>query len=49
MAYVLGYWFADGNMYFQSSTGGYFVSIGSKDVELYRCRHSEAKDKIRGL
>jgi hypothetical protein len=33
MAYVLGYWFADGNMYFQSGAGGYFVSIGSKDVE----------------
>jgi hypothetical protein len=32
MAYVLGYWFADGNMYFQSGAGGYFVSIGSKDV-----------------
>jgi len=32
MAYVLGYWFADGNMYFQEGSGGYFVSIGSKDV-----------------
>jgi hypothetical protein len=32
MAYVLGYWFADGNMYYQSGAGGYFVSIGSKDV-----------------
>jgi hypothetical protein len=32
MAYVLGYWFADGNMYFQKGAGGYFVSIGSKDV-----------------
>src|SRR5215216_1891924 len=31
MAYVLGYWFADGNMYFQHGAGGYFVSIGSKD------------------
>jgi hypothetical protein len=33
MAYVLGYWFADGNMYFQEGSGGYFVSIGSKDIE----------------
>jgi hypothetical protein len=33
MAYVLGYWFADGNMYFQPGAGGYFISIGSKDVE----------------
>jgi hypothetical protein len=33
MAYVLGYWFADGNMYNQRSCGGYVVSIGSKDVE----------------
>jgi hypothetical protein len=33
MAYVLGYWFADGNMHFQKGAGGYFVSIGSKDVE----------------
>jgi hypothetical protein len=33
MAYVLGYWFADGNMYFQRGAGGYFISIGSKDVE----------------
>jgi len=32
MGYVLGYWFADGNMYFQKGAGGYFVSIGSKDV-----------------
>jgi len=32
MAYVLGYWFADGNMYNQRSCGGYVVSIGSKDV-----------------
>lgn len=32
MAYVLGYWFADGNMYYQPGAGGYFVSIGSKDV-----------------
>jgi len=33
MAYVLGYWFADGNMYTQKSCGSYVVSIGSKDVE----------------
>jgi hypothetical protein len=33
MAYVLGYWFADGNMYFQKGAGGYFVSIGSKDSD----------------
>lgn len=33
MAYVLGYWFADGNMYSQPSCGGYTVSIGSKDRE----------------
>jgi hypothetical protein len=33
MAYVLGYWFADGNMYAQPSCGGYVVSIGSRDVE----------------
>jgi hypothetical protein len=31
MAYVLGYWLADGNMYSQPSCGGYTVSIGSKD------------------
>ena len=31
--YVLGYWFADGNMYTQKSCGSYVVSIGSKDVE----------------
>jgi hypothetical protein len=39
MAYVLGYWFADGNMYSQPSCGGYSVSIGSKDyahLELLR-------------
>jgi len=33
MAYVLGYWFADGNMYSQKSCSSYVVSIGSKDVE----------------
>jgi hypothetical protein len=33
MAYILGYWFADGNMYTQKSCGGYVVSIGSKDVD----------------
>ncbi len=33
MAYVLGYWFADGNMHSQPSCGGYTVSIGSKDRE----------------
>lgn len=32
MAYLLGYWFADGNIYSQPSCGGYTVSIGSKDV-----------------
>jgi hypothetical protein len=32
MAYVLGYWFADGNMFFQEGSGRYFVSIASKDV-----------------
>ncbi len=32
MAYVLGYWFADGNMYYQPGAGGYTVSIGSKDL-----------------
>jgi hypothetical protein len=32
MAYVLGYWLADGNMYHQPSAGGYTVSIGSKDL-----------------
>jgi hypothetical protein len=32
MAYVLGYWFADGNIYSQPSCGGYTVSIGSKDL-----------------
>jgi hypothetical protein len=32
MAYILGYWFADGNIYSQPSCGGYTVSIGSKDV-----------------
>lgn len=32
MAYVLGYWFADGNIYSQPACGGYTVSIGSKDV-----------------
>jgi hypothetical protein len=31
-AYVLGYWFADGNMYRQASAGSYVVSIGSKDL-----------------
>lgn len=31
MAYVLGYWFADGNMYTQASAGSYVVSISSKD------------------
>lgn len=31
MAYTLGYWFADGNIYNQPG-GGYFVSIGSKDL-----------------
>lgn len=39
MAYALGYWFADGNMYSQPSCGGYSVSIGSKDrdhLELLR-------------
>lgn len=30
MAYVLGYWFADGNMYFQKGAGRYFVSIEGK-------------------
>jgi hypothetical protein len=33
MAYVLGYWFADGNMYTQKNCGSYIVSIGSKDIE----------------
>jgi hypothetical protein len=33
MAYVLGYWFADGNMYNQPSCASYVVSIGSKDLE----------------
>jgi hypothetical protein len=33
MAYRLGYWFADGNMYSQWSCKSYVVSIGSKDVE----------------
>jgi hypothetical protein len=32
MAYILGYWFADGNMYRQHSCQSYVVSIGSKDV-----------------
>jgi hypothetical protein len=32
MAYVLGYWFADGNMYRQESASSYVVSLGSKDV-----------------
>jgi hypothetical protein len=32
-AYVLGYWFADGNMYRQERAGSYVVSIGSKDRE----------------
>lgn len=39
MAYVFGYWLADGNMYYQPSSGGYTVSIGSKDrahLELLR-------------
>lgn len=30
-AYVLGYWFADGNMYTQASAGSYIVSFASKD------------------
>jgi hypothetical protein len=33
MAYVLGYWFADGNMYSQAACQSYVVSIGSKDLE----------------
>jgi|SRR6266545_411518 len=36
MAYVLGYWFADGNMYTQKSCGSYVVSIGSKDLDHLR-------------
>ena len=32
-AYVLGYWFADGNMERQERAGSYVVSIGSKDRE----------------
>ncbi len=39
MAYILGYWFADGNIYSQPACGGYTVSIGSKDrahLELLR-------------
>lgn len=32
MAYILGYWFADGNIYSQPTCGGYTVSIGSKDL-----------------
>jgi hypothetical protein len=32
MAYILGYWFADGNMYRQRSCQSYVVSIGSKDL-----------------
>jgi len=44
MAYVLGYWFADGNMYFQPGAGSYFVSIGSKDVE-----HLEALRNVIGV
>jgi hypothetical protein len=31
-AYVLGYWFADGNMYYQAATQSWTVSIASKDV-----------------
>lgn len=42
-AYVLGYWFADGNMYTQKSCGSYVVSIGSKDVD-----HLEVLRKIIG-
>jgi hypothetical protein len=45
MAYVLGYWFADVNMYTQKSCRSYVVSIGSKDVdlELHGC------GKVRGV
>jgi transposase-like protein len=31
-AYVLGYWFADGNMYYQAATQSWTVSIASQDV-----------------
>jgi len=44
MAYVLGYWFADGNMYSQRSCKSYVVSIGSKDVG-----HLEALRGIIGV
>src|SRR6266487_1633699 len=44
MAYILGYWFADGNMYTQKSCGSYIVSIGSKDVE-----HLESLRNLIGI
>jgi hypothetical protein len=31
-AYVFGYWLADGNMHYQTGSGGYLVAIGSADV-----------------
>jgi hypothetical protein len=43
-AYVLGYWFADGNMYRQERASSYVVSIGSKDVA-----HLEALRALIGV
>ena len=44
MAYILGYWFADGIMCTQKSCGSYIVSIGSKDVE-----HLESLRNLIGI
>lgn len=33
MAYILGYWWADGYMRIHSNTGGHFVQIASIDIE----------------
>lgn len=33
-AYVLGYWFADGNMFFDKTNGSYYISYASKDYDL---------------
>jgi hypothetical protein len=33
-AYVLGYWFADGNMFFDDINGSYYISYASKDYDL---------------